>query len=283
MHEEGLISEKRFRQGASRAEQVRLDVFGVPVDAYPSLSSFMSTVRQKIASGETFLTTFVNPGSIKLARHNSGFAQALTCFDAVLPDGVGVVRAIEKLRKREACRISFDSTSAALPVFELASELDLGVALVGGGEGVAARAASQLQRHFPNLRIVAAMSGFGDLEEKRELLSRIKPTIVVCGMGSIAQEDFLISLADRGWHGCGFTCGGYLDQLDTGLLYYPGWVNRLNIRFAYRLFREPQRLWRRYLVDYSEFCFLYLKAALFGSASPVTTMEADGGRGSKRI
>jgi N-acetylglucosaminyldiphosphoundecaprenol N-acetyl-beta-D-mannosaminyltransferase len=260
-----------------------MEVFGVPVDAYASLGSFISMVQLKIRSGETFLTTFVNPSSIKLARHNPSFAQALNRFDAVLPDGVGVSRAIEKLQKREACRISFDSTSAALPIFELGSDLDLGVALVGGGEGVAARAASQLQRHFPKLRIVAAMSGYGDLEAKREHLLRANPGIVVCGMGSIAQEDFLISLADQGWRGCGFTCGGYLDQLDGGLQYYPGWVDSLNIRFAYRIFREPHRLWRRYLVDYREFCILYLKAALFGLPSPATSLEDGGGRESKPV
>jgi N-acetylglucosaminyldiphosphoundecaprenol N-acetyl-beta-D-mannosaminyltransferase len=228
------------------------------------------------------LTTFVNPGSIKLARHNPDFAATLSRFDAVLPDGVGVVRAIEKLQRRETCRISFDSTSAALPVFELASNLDLGVALIGGSEGVASRAAAQLQRHFPKLRIVAAMSGYGDLEEARERLHRINPAIVVCGMGGRAQEDFLVSLADQGWKGCGFTCGGYLDQLDDGLRYYPGWVDRLNIRFAYRLFREPQRLWRRYLIDYREFCILYLKFVVFGLASPAAGLGAGGRHGSER-
>jgi N-acetylglucosaminyldiphosphoundecaprenol N-acetyl-beta-D-mannosaminyltransferase len=101
-------------------------------------------------------------------------------------------------------------------------------------------------------------------------------------MGGIAQEDFLISLADQGWKGCGFTCGGYLDQLDDGLRYYPGWVDRLNIRFAYRLFREPQRLWRRYLIDYREFCILYLKVVVFGLASPAAGLETGGRHGSER-
>jgi N-acetylglucosaminyldiphosphoundecaprenol N-acetyl-beta-D-mannosaminyltransferase len=283
MRDEDPVLEKASFFKSSHAGPGRMNVFAVPVDAYSSLDSFMSTVRQKILSGESFLTTFVNPSSIKLARHNSHFAAALTRFDAVLPDGVGVVRAIERLQKREACRISFDSTSAALPVFELASSLDLSLALVGGGQGVAARAASQLQHHFPNLRIVAVMDGFGDLEEKTEHLCRTDPAFVVCGMGSIAQEDFLISLADRGWRGCGFTCGGYLDQLDGGLQYYPDWVDRLNIRFAYRLFREPQRLWRRYFVDYREFCILYLKAALFGPVPSEATFEAGGRRGNNQV
>lgn len=283
MHEDILALEKENCLNSPHSQHARMSVFGVPVDAYSSLESFISRVRLNVQSGETFLTTFVNPGSIKQARHNPHFAAALNRFDAVLPDGVGVVRAIEKLQRRESCRISFDSTSAALPIFELASDLDLGVALVGGGEGVAARAAAQLQRHFPKLRVVAAISGYGDLEEKREYLHSINPAIVVCGMGGMAQESFLISLADQGWKGCGFTCGGYLDQLDGGLRYYPRWVDKLNIRFAYRLFREPQRLWRRYLIDYREFCVLYLKMVIFGAVSPVAGLEAGGQRESERL
>jgi exopolysaccharide biosynthesis WecB/TagA/CpsF family protein len=72
-------------------------------------------------------------------------------------------------------------------------------------------------------------------------------------MGTGKQELFLQGLANRGWHGIGITCGGYLDQLSGGFNYYPAVVDRLNLRFAYRLIKEPRRLWRRYLLDYPRF------------------------------
>jgi N-acetylglucosaminyldiphosphoundecaprenol N-acetyl-beta-D-mannosaminyltransferase len=76
-------------------------------------------------------------------------------------------------------------------------------------------------------------------------------------MGAPLQERFLLQLADDGWHGIGFTCGGFLDQLIDGKNYYPAWADRLNIRFLYRLAKEPRRLWRRYLVDYQVFIRRY--------------------------
>jgi N-acetylglucosaminyldiphosphoundecaprenol N-acetyl-beta-D-mannosaminyltransferase len=78
-------------------------------------------------------------------------------------------------------------------------------------------------------------------------------------MGAPLQERFLSQLAANGWTGIGLTCGGFLDQVVQGSDYYPGWVDRLNIRFLYRLGKEPRRLWRRYLVDYQVFMRLYLK------------------------
>jgi len=79
------------------------------------------------------------------------------------------------------------------------------------------------------------------------------PDIVIAGMGGVKQEKFLLDLVARGWRGVGFTCGGYLDQLAKRYHYYPRWVDRYNLRFAYRLWQEPSRLWRRYLLEYPLF------------------------------
>ena len=79
-------------------------------------------------------------------------------------------------------------------------------------------------------------------------------------MGVPLQERFLLQLTDAGWNGVGITCGGFLDQLSQGVQYYPGWINSLNLRWAYRLMREPGRLWRRYLLDYPKFGIAVCKA-----------------------
>jgi N-acetylglucosaminyldiphosphoundecaprenol N-acetyl-beta-D-mannosaminyltransferase len=72
-------------------------------------------------------------------------------------------------------------------------------------------------------------------------------------MGAGVQEQFLLDLVAQGWSGMGFTCGGYLDQLGNGLRYYPQWIDDANLRWAWRLVREPRRLGPRYLIDYPGF------------------------------
>jgi N-acetylglucosaminyldiphosphoundecaprenol N-acetyl-beta-D-mannosaminyltransferase len=72
-------------------------------------------------------------------------------------------------------------------------------------------------------------------------------------MGASIQERFLLRLVATGWSGFGFTCGGYLDQLVDGMHYYPRWVDAANLRWAYRLIREPRRLSRRYGMEYPYF------------------------------
>ena len=78
-------------------------------------------------------------------------------------------------------------------------------------------------------------------------------------MGAPRQEQFLINLKNAGWTGIGFTCGGFFDQIVDRVDYYPGWVDKMNLRFLYRLLKEPRRLWRRYLIDYQVFMKRFLK------------------------
>jgi N-acetylglucosaminyldiphosphoundecaprenol N-acetyl-beta-D-mannosaminyltransferase len=238
----------------------RMDIFGLPLNACRTLQDAVAAIEAKIEAGETVLTTFINPSAVALARKNPGFKDALSRFDFVLPDGIGVVKAAAKLRGVDMARISFDSSSIALPVFETAQRTGRRVVLVGGAPGVAERAAASIREGVPGIEIAAALDGYGDWSEKIEWILALRPEIVICGMGGVAQEKFMLALAEAGWCGCGFTCGGYLDQLGAGLQYYPGWVDRTNLRWAYRLAREPRRLWRRYLVDYQRFVLLFVKS-----------------------
>ena len=42
------------------------------------------------------------------------------------------------------------------------------------------------------------------------------------------------------------TAGAYLDKLAERLGWYPRWMDRARLDWAYRIAREPRRMWRRY-------------------------------------
>jgi len=233
---------------------LRTKTLGLLVSATPRFEDVVEIVSQKMRSEhQSFLVTFVNPGSLAVAERNPAFRQNLERFDLVLPDGIGMARAVETLNRVPAARVSFDSTSLAVPVLERVREANLPVTLVGGKPGVAERASARLVESFPGLRVTCAFDGYGDLDAKAQEVMDCGARVVICCMGGGAQEEFLLHMKDRGWTGCGFTCGGYFDQLAEGLQYYPAWVDRLDLRWAYRIAKEPRRLWRRYLFDYGRF------------------------------
>jgi N-acetylglucosaminyldiphosphoundecaprenol N-acetyl-beta-D-mannosaminyltransferase len=174
-------------------------------------------------------------------------------MDLIFCDGIAMAWAARRLARCPMERISFDSTGIAPAVFGLAEQFGRTVALVGGRPGIAEAAARQIRQRFPRLDIAAAVDGYRNVDDLVEVIRPLDPDIVVCGMGAPRQEIFLAALGSAGWRGVGFTCGGYLDQLVGAFDFYPAFINRLNLRWLYRLIREPRRIGYRCTVEYGPF------------------------------
>ncbi|MEC7527357.1 MAG: glycosyltransferase, partial [Bacteroidota bacterium] len=50
---------------------------------------------------------------------------------------------------------------------------------------------------------------------------------------------------------------GFLHQSFQNTDYYPNWVNKLNVRWLYRIYNEP-KLIKRYTIDYSWFLVVFM-------------------------
>jgi len=103
---------------------------------------------------------------------------------------------------------------------------------------------------------------------------------VLCGMGVPHQERFLLTLKNAGYGGLMISCGGFVDQLAAAQRYYPAWVDKLELRWAWRIYQEPRRLWRRYLVDYWPFILAtmptVMRRQLLGSPVQLPVERAGG-------
>lgn len=233
-------------------------VLGIPVSlgGMGEVAGLMSAKSPQTA----MLVTFVNPLACKLAKLHSDYTDLLAAFDRVACDGIGMIKAAHASGLDGLKREAFDFTSKADEVFRWALANGASIGLVGGKPGVALEAGRLLREKYPGLAIDGCYSGYGqDPEDALVAFTSVGTDVVICGMGAPLQERFLVRLTARNWHGAGFTCGGFFDQLRDKEDYYPAWVDRRNLRFLYRLAKEPRRLWRRYLVEYLVFLRAYAK------------------------
>lgn len=227
------------------------------------MNSALTTLRRRLASNEQScvidqgLVTFVNPYSYSRMRAHESL---LSSFDRIGIDGMSLVWLMRAFVGTSVQRVSFDMSSLAPLVFEAAAQEGKSVYLIGDEAEQVEAARDRLLATFPDLNIVAARSGYFDDEADRsttiQKIIALNPAIVVAGMGTPVQEKFLVDLWQAGWRGAGYTCGGFFHQAAKKLHYYPAWVDRLHLRWAYRIWDEP-RLARRYGLDYP------LAAALF--------------------
>ncbi|MGJ8514199.1 WecB/TagA/CpsF family glycosyltransferase [Carnimonas bestiolae] len=178
-------------------------------------------------------------------------------------DGILMVKALKILKRKSVERVSFDDTSIAPLVFQKAVDEALSVALIGGDKATAAKISNVLKTKYPGLNISLVSPGYFETTEQREKVIAAAQGIdvIVVAMGGGRQERMLLELRDKGWRGTGFTCGGYFDQLVDagGKDYYPEFYDRHNLRWLYRLRKEPGRLLTRYFVQYPVRAFKYIK------------------------
>ncbi|WP_051333362.1 WecB/TagA/CpsF family glycosyltransferase [Aliagarivorans marinus] len=202
--------------------------------------------------------TFINPYSYLVLRKQPELTELL---DGVAVDGGFLCWLLRRCGYGEVQRLSFDNTSLAPQVFSQAQAKEQSVYLIGSAERDNRRFVEYLQWRYPQLKVLGHRNGyFANQQMWRQTLSevvKLAPDIVVCGMGCGLQERFLTALKHEGWQGWGFSCGGFMHQTSRhGEQYYPAWVDRMNLRFAFRIYDEPVLI-KRYTVDYLKFAGVF--------------------------
>lgn len=222
-----------------------------PYNAWSIITSKISDF--KIQRG---ITSFVNPYSMLMLESKDVIANKV---DNWYIDGSLLVTVLNMASIKKKARFSFDDTSVAPLVFQFARQNNLKVAVVGTLESVIQQAVAAIEKKH-GIEIAYYRNGYFTTDQDKEAcFEEIKSRgidIVVCGMGTPYQEEFLIGLKGSGWNGYGFTCGGYLHQIARKENYYPPVFDKFNIRWMYRIIDEP-KLFKRYFIYYPVFLFRF--------------------------
>jgi N-acetylglucosaminyldiphosphoundecaprenol N-acetyl-beta-D-mannosaminyltransferase len=134
--------------------------------------------------------------------------------------------------------------------------------LLGGAPGASAKAASILTERHPGLRIAGTSSPMvGDpptpeqLGPMREELARLRPDILLVGLGSPKQEKLIQALRDALPSSWMIGVGISFSFIAGDVRRAPRWMQKTGLEWVHRLAQEPRRLAHRYLVEDIPFAF----------------------------
>lgn len=197
---------------------------------------------------ENKIYTFLNPVSYITASSNK---ELFKNFDGIFADGNILVLFIRFLYRKKIMRRSFDMTSLAPQLFEYANKNNKTLYFIASKEEEINNALKIIQKKYPGLNIIEYHSGyFASHDEKNHEMQKIlklNPHFLIIGMGILKQEEFLIEIKEKGFSGIGFTCGGFIHQTSNNKIqYYPPWIDKYNLRFLYRIYKEKHTR-KRYL------------------------------------
>jgi N-acetylglucosaminyldiphosphoundecaprenol N-acetyl-beta-D-mannosaminyltransferase len=193
------------------------------------------------SSGRSHVVVTPNSLSLFRAGRDPSLRRAYRVADLVLPDGIGIVWASRLLGVPLLERVTGIDLAEAL--LSRARESGYRVFLLGGREGVAARAAHRLKERFPGLDIVGTHHGyFASDAEPLAAIEAASPHILLVGMGVPKQERWMARHADEMNVPVMIGVGGAFDLFAGDCPRASHRWQGLGLEWLYRILHQPRRV-----------------------------------------
>lgn len=216
-----------------------------------------------------FLIDTVNAHSFVVAQKDQAFADALLHADALLPDGVSIVKACRWLKTQNAPDEKI--AGADLFAYEMGKLNEKGGTcfFLGSSPATLALIQEKAKVTYPNIQVVTYSPPYKAVftaEESQSMVNAVNaaaPDLLWVGMTAPKQEKWLYDH----WRELDIHC--HAGAIGAVFDFFAGTVERapqkwidLGLEWLYRLIKEPRRTWRRYLIDNPKFLGLVLKEKL---------------------
>jgi len=225
-------------------------ILGVPFDFvdYQAVFEMIEGWRRR---NERRYVCITNPHSVLLCHRDKRMGRATAGAAAKLPDGVGIVLAAALLGYENCGRVT--GPTLMLKLCDWGRRCGFRHYFYGGGEGIAEKLADNLARRYPGLQIAGTFCPpFRQISKEEdnaivEEINRARPDILWVGLGAPKQEIWMAEHLGRVDSAVMIGVGAAFDFHSGNLRWAPRWIRDLGLEWAYRLAKEPRRMWRRNL------------------------------------
>lgn len=252
--------------GAALPEPPRRDIVGVAVAALTRAEA-LALIDAAFDDGRHLHLAYCNANLVNIAARDPRLRQRLAEF-LILPDGIGIDIA-SRLLYGAPFPANLNGTDFT-PAILAARTRPLSVTLLGGRPGVAERAAARLAGDYPQHRFAVLGHGYfapGDEPALLKRLERERPDLLLVAFGNPRQEEWIASRVDARHCTVAAGVGALFDFLAGEVARAPEAVRALRLEWLYRLWLEPRRLWRRYVVGNPAFLLRVLRQKLAGRSA----------------
>ena len=228
----------------------RVDVLGVHVSAI-DLPMALDEIERWISSGEPHYVCVTGVHGVMESQRDAELREIHNRSGLTTPDGMPMVWAGRSAGARWMSRVY--GPDLMLAVCERAAARGWTSYFYGGRDGVAEALAARLQARYPGFTVVGMESppfrALSD-DEDAATVARINdaaPDLVWVGLSTPKQERWMAAHRGRLQASAMLGVGAAFDIHAGTLRQAPVWVQRRGLEWLYRLYREPRRLWRRYI------------------------------------
>lgn len=229
---------------------------GISVGSY---HRFINEIFELTRHNTSSCVYFANVHMVVLAHRDENFRAIINGAELVAPDGkpLSVFLRIDKgIKQDRICGMDI------LPdLLQQAERSNKSVFFYGNTDDLLKALIQRTSKHLPFLHVAGYYSPpFRELSEKEDegiidMINNVHPDLLLVSLGCPKQEKWMAE------HRHQLTCCmlglGQAFNTYAGMeKRLPRWMRELSLEWMYRLYHEPRRLWKRYIVSNSVFLFL---------------------------
>lgn len=228
-----------------------VDILGVPISRV-DMQSALEIIGNWIGRSAPRFVTAVDVHGVMRAQTSATHMSDLKSADMLTPDGSPLVWVARARGCRELRRVAGPDLMPAL--CKRSVEMGWRHYFVGGAEGVAGELSLRLQQRFPGLQVAGVESPpfraltQAEMQESARKINASGADIVWVGLGCPKQERWITETKPNINKAVMIAVGAAFDFHSGRIARAPRWMQRSGLEWLHRLWSEPGRLWRRYLI-----------------------------------
>jgi len=203
---------------------------------------------------------------VRSVRSNT-IRSTINNFTIKAPDGFPVAKALSFLTKQKFLRV--DGYKVFLQTIENGLSSGTKHYFFGNNDKTTQLMINKLTEKFPNMKISGYICpefmGADDLVKKyKEEIKNVNADIIWISLGFPKQELFIDTLCNEIDTPINFVGIGAVFEWVAGTKKKaPEWIANLGFEWLLRLFQDPKRLYKRYLIDNTLFILYFLRQVFF--------------------
>lgn len=237
----------------------------------------------ELSSSKQLINT-INAHSYNVTLKDALFSEALQNSNKLMPDGISVVWAIkwltgQKIKKIAGADLFFYEMERLEAIHKeqgtkLQNQEKGKVFFLGSSEAILEKIKAKATDEYPNVEVYTYSppykTEFSELDNAQMIkaVNAVQPDVLFVGMTAPKQEKWAYQHFNQLKVGHVDCIGAVFDFYAGTVKRAPRWMIRLGLEWFFRLAKEPNRMWRRYIIGNTKFIYFTILEKIYLTLVP---------------
>ena len=241
-----------------------------------NMENVLKVIEEYIGKNEKVQVCVANAYSLVLMQEDEEFKNITNSARLVVSDGKPVIWISRLYGEPIPERVA--GPDLVYEFSKISAKKGYRLFFLGSNPVTLGKMVQNLKKIFPSLRVAGVYSPpfkkqFSEREDEKmmALINRVKPDVLFVGLGAPKQERWIWEHKEKLRVPVSIGIGAAFDFIAGTVKRAPKWMQKYGLEWFFRLFQEPGRLWKRYLIGNPIFIWLvvkeFIKVRILGRSS----------------